>query len=198
MSGHFETLKQDYYHRVAVGPFELPTPSLAGSDIVLHLPVIEYYASLCGHCTEFGVRNAHSTVALIAGCKGDVVSYDIEHSPAVDLLRGMKLPCRSWSFRLGDTGAPLPDMAETDFLFLDTLHTYDHVRRELALHGRKARRFLGFHDTHACGEYDRSGPDPRARGIVPAVREFLASYPGQYRVAYHTSACNGMTIYARS
>lgn len=197
MTGRFHDLQQDYYHRVAVGPFERPTTSLVGSDIVLHLPVIEYFASLCRHCTEFGVREGHSTVALIAGCKGKVVSYDIEHTPVVDLLRAIPLPCASWEFRPADTGSVRLEIEETDFLFIDTLHTYDHVRKELTLHGRKARRFLGFHDTFTCGERDLSGPDPSARGIMPAVREFLAAHPGEYRVAYETKANNGMTVYER-
>lgn len=180
-----------------MGPFEQQTTQLLGSDIVLHLPVIEYYASLCEHCTEFGVREGHSTVALIAGCKGDVVSYDIEHSPVVDLLRSIKLPCKSWAFKLGDTGSAALEMEETDFLFIDTLHTYEHVSKELALHGRKARKYLGFHDTFTCGQRDLSGPDPNVRGIMPAIQEFLAQFPGQYRTVYQTERNNGMLIVER-
>lgn len=197
MNDYFEALKQDRYHRVAVGPFERPTTRLQGSDIVLHLPVIEFFASRCGHCTEFGVRDGHSTVALIAGCPGVVVSYDVVRTPVVNLLQSLKLPCREWRFVLANTADPSLDVEETDFLFFDTLHTYDHLSKELALHGRKARKYVGFHDTFTCGERDLSGPDPAAPGILPAINEFVARHHGQYRVVYETRVNNGMMVWER-
>lgn len=193
---HFHALKQSMYHRVAVGPFEAPTHSLVGSDIVLHLPVLEYYASLCRHVTEFGTREGCSTVALLAGCRGEVHSYDIEVTPAKAVLGAMDLPCK-WEFHVGDTGSPDTPVAETDMLFVDTLHTYEHVKKELAHHGRKARRFLAFHDTFTCGERDLSGPDPNALGILPAIREFLAPYPSEYRTVYRTDVNNGLWVLER-
>lgn len=192
----FQALKQSMYHRVAVGPHEAPTRTLVGSDVVLHLPVLEYYASLCSHVTEFGVRDGNSTVALLAGCRGEVHSYDIEAAHAVSVLGGMDLPCR-WFFHLADTGSPDAGVGETDFIFFDTLHTYEHLSRELAHHGRKARKFLAFHDTFTCGEFDASGPDPSARGILPAIGEFAARHPGEYRTAYRTDACNGLLVLER-
>lgn len=194
---HFQALKQNYYHRVAVGPFEQTTTQLLGSDIVLHLPVIEYFASRVRHCTELGVREGHSTVALLSGCKGRVASYDIERSPIVDLLDAIQLPCE-WVFHRADTGDPRLQIEETDFLFIDTLHTYEHVSKELALHARLARKYLGFHDTYTCGKFDLSGPDPSVVGILPAISEFLARYPNEYRVVYETNVNNGMVIYERT
>lgn len=193
----FHALKQSLYHRVAVGPFEMPVQALLGSDIVLHLPVLEYYASLCEHVTEFGVRDGHSTVALISGCKGVVHSYDIEESPAKPVLKSLQLPCK-WEFHLGDTGSADLQVTETDLLFLDTLHTYDHLSRELLHHGRKARKFLAFHDTFTCGAFDLSGPDPRARGILPAIEEFIQKYPGEYETCYRTDCNNGLWILRRT
>ena len=193
----FETLKQAAYHRVACGPFEQPTRELSLSDIVLHLPVLEYYASKCDHVTEFGVRDGQSTLALIAGCKGDVRSYDIAWSPIVETLYTMSLPCL-WKFRQIDTGSSYHAsvVGETDFLFVDTAHVYDHVRRELALHGRKARKFIGFHDTYTCELNDISGPDPKAEGIGRAIREFLDEH-GDYREVFKTNVCNGLLVVER-
>lgn len=197
MLDDFFVLKQSHLHRVSSGPFELKATELIPSDIVLHLPVLEYYASLCDHVTEFGVRDGSSTVALISGCPGEVVSYDIEHTPIVDKLKKMFLPCRSWTFHRADTGNPNLHIAETDLLFIDTLHTYDHVSKELALHGRKARKFLVFHDTYTCGETDLSGPDPTVRGIGPAIWEFTEDYHGEYETVYKTNANNGLLVLAR-
>lgn len=195
---NFNSLKQDFYHRVAVGPFEANTSMVVGSDIVLHLPVLEYYASLCDTVVEFGVREGQSTVALIAGCRGSVKSFDVQRSDIVSFLQDTTLPC-SWSFTQLDTGDPaVSDLVpEADMFFIDTLHIYEHVVKELAIHGRKAKRFVAFHDTHTCGERDISGPNPNAIGITPAIEEFLASHHEEYRTVYKTSACNGLWIIER-
>jgi hypothetical protein len=197
MSQQFHALKQDNYHRIAVGVHEIPCHTLRGSDIVLHLPVLEYFASKCDHVTEFGVREGCSTVALIAGCKGEIHSYDIEASPIEPVLKGMPLPCKKWEFRLADTGSPDLVIEETGLLFLDTLHTYAHLSKELLYHGRKAKRYLAFHDTYACGARDLSGPDPTAEGIARAIEEFVARYPGEYREVYSTTSNNGFLVLER-
>lgn len=198
MSDQFHALKQDHYHRIAVGVHETPCHRLLGSDIVLHLPVLEYFASKCGHVTEFGVREGCSTVALVAGCKGgEVHSYDIEPTPIRPVLEGMALPCKKWEFHQGDTGSPDLPVAETDLLFLDTLHTYAHLSKELLHHGRKARRYLAFHDTYACGARDLSGPDPTAEGITRAIEEFVSRHPHEYREVYRTDANNGFLVLER-
>ena len=193
---HFELIKQSFYQQVAVTPGS-PRPTQAVlSDIVLHLPVLEYYASLCNHVTEFGTRGGCSTAALLAGCKGEVHSYDIEVTPAVRLFENMDLPCK-WHFHVGDTGSPQTNVAQTDMLFVDTLHTYEHVIKELTSHGRKAGMFLAFHDTFTCGELDLSGPDPTAKGILPAIEEFLAMYPNEYHTVYRTDCNNGLWVLKR-
>lgn len=195
---NFESLKQNCYHRVAVGPFEGNTAVVVGSDIVLHLPVLEYYASLSETVVEFGVREGQSTIALIAGCPGKVTSFDIQKSPIVTRLQFMPLPC-NWEFHELDTGSDkvADQVPECDMLFVDTLHTYDHVIKELFLHGRKAKKFLAFHDTFTCGERDLSGPNPNARGILPAIQEFLDTFPGEYETVYRTNSCNGLWVLKR-
>lgn len=197
MLDDFFVLYQSFLHRVSSGPFELKAIELICSDIVLHLPILEWFASQCYHVTEFGTRDGLSTAALIAGTKGHVVSYDIEKTPIVDKLKKIILPCRSWTFHKADTSNKLLHIEETDLLFFDTLHTYEHLSKELFLHGRKARKFLIFHDTYTCGEKDLSGPDPSAKGIMAAIREFTQVYEGEYQLAFQTNHCNGLLVLAR-
>ena len=158
--------------------------SFQESDIVFHLPTLEHYASLCSHVTEFGVRTGKSTVALIMGCKGEVHSYDIDNSPMVRLLQeeAENLPCK-WTFHQGDTS--VVTIEETDMLFIDTEHTYAHVKKELATSGRKARRFLAFHDIISCPQ------------IVPAIDEFLNQYENEYTVVHRTTQNNGFLVLER-
>lgn len=187
----FEKIKIDYYGR---HPNNFLAGETHGSDISYHLPTLEKFAAECSHVTEFGMRDGFSTVAFLAGCKGQVVSYDIQPTPMSRHLADIQIPC-SWRFTQADTGSPDLEIEETDFLFFDTLHTYEHLKKELR-HARKARKLLGFHDTYACGEFDLSGPNPRARGILPAIEEFLSQHPG-YRTAHRTDANNGLWVLER-
>lgn len=188
----FTDIRQDFYHLTPCGPMEKRAGRLEFSDISSHLPVLEYFSSLCEHVTEFGVREGQSTVALLSGQRytGEVHSWDIEETSAVKLLRGMNLPC-PWYFHQGDTGIK-QDVSETDFLFFDTLHTYEHLSKELELFGHLARRFIGFHDTFTCGERDVSGEDSSAKGILPAILNFISGKP--YVTRYKTDHCNGLWI----
>lgn len=191
----FQELYRDRCQRYPITP-AWGTIAALPSDIVAHLPVLQWFASRCQHVTEFGVREGHSTVALVAGVQSEVVSYDIEESSFVRQFRDIEKP-RKWSFFRRDTGHPDLNISETDMLFFDTLHTYDHLSKELRSSGRKARHYLAFHDTETCGERDISGSDPNARGIMPAINEFCANHPGEYEIAYQTPLNNGLLVLSR-
>lgn len=177
------------------------------SDFILHMPVIEWFASQCDHLTEFGMREGFSTVALLNGAKTrlrsgfhnrpEVHSWDIRQQSFYRWMTANQadLPCH-WEFHQGDTGSPV-EVAETDLLLVDTLHTYEHVTKELAHHGRKARKYLIFHDTYTCGQTDRSGSNPNEEGIIRAIKEFLGKYPEQYQLVYETWWSNGLMVFER-
>src|SRR3990167_3785500 len=114
------------------------------SDIQGHLPLL--YNQSQGNILEFGVRDGVSTSAFLAGVErygGDVVSVDI-NPQCGELFKGNK----QWRFIEGSS----VDVSMTkvigpgflvgkglDMLFLDTLHTYEHVTRELEIWGRFVR-----------------------------------------------------------
>lgn len=141
------------------------------SDISAHLPFIEYIAYKCNHCTEFGTRDCFSTAALISGCKGTVISYDLNIGGTVQQLAAIKeLPC-DWRFVQVDTLEPAFEIDRTDLLFIDTLHTYNQVKGELAKHAHKVNKYIMFHDTYSHGI--RSLDIPGEEGILRAITEFL-------------------------
>lgn len=190
---NFVEYKESIFNRFPI-TYGSKEPRL-GSDIVLALPIIEYYANKCKHVTEFGVREGHSTIALISGCKGKVCSYDIEKTPIVSYLESSTdLPC-NWEFKIADTGSPELEIEDTELLMFDTLHTYEHLTKELTNHGRKASRFLLFHDTFTCGDIDKSGH--KQEGITRAIEEFMNKYNFEYKEVYRTEANNGFLILER-
>ena len=84
------------------------------------------------------------------------------------------------------------DIEETDLLFIDTLHDYEQLVQELALHARKARKYIVLHDTTTFGE---TGETPGHRGLWPAVEEFLSR--GGFQVKERYSNNNGLTVLER-
>lgn len=144
------------------------------SDINEHLPILRKLAGECAHVTEMGMRGGTSTVALLAAQPETLISWDINPYAVVsqrcaDLLfiRGRT----DFQPRVGDT---LKIRTEpTDFLFIDTLHTYKQLMAELARHcdpiENPVRKFLAFHDTETFG---MRGEDGSEHGLRLAIRWF--------------------------
>lgn len=151
-------------------------------DISMHLPVLEYYASLCDYVTEFGVRFGVSTIALLAGARKKVTSYDYQPTPAVEYLKQLDLPCQ-WEFSTESTLSV--EIQPTQFLFIDTEHTGTQVRAELHKHHDKitAGGYVGFHDTYANKHDDN---------YTGEILRFLKD--NNYKIVYLTEANNGLII----
>jgi hypothetical protein len=165
-------------------------------DMIEHLPVLRELTTKIiarqGACTvvEFGV--GHSTIAFLAG-GATVWSYDIaapQWRPPDELTQsGM------WRFDQIDT-SHLHRVAPYDLLFIDTVHTYQQVKRELRLalpyllnRGREYSVLV--HGTKTFGERDEVGEGP---GINRAVRKFCARYADRWRVLRRWRHGHGLTL----
>ena len=164
------------------------------SDIAEHLPVLAFLASQCNHVTEFGVRTGHSTVAFLHALEQNknatLRSYDLNDAYGVHKSCA-SLTSVDWKFTHANT-AKIEAIQETDFLFIDTLHTYSQVCQELMLHGDQARKWIGFHDTHTFGNRGEDG----GMGIVQAIKDWLAAH-NEWRIVYTTKRNNGMMLIER-
>lgn len=163
------------------------------TDINEHLPMLYYLAQQCDHVTEFGVRTGASTLAFLHGLQGrpaTLRSYDINDQYGVQdsLTRWTRV---EWTFSICST-LSITRIEPTDLLFIDTLHNYDQVRQELALHGDAARRWIVFHDTETFGVTGDDG----GRGINQAITEWLEAKP-EWRIVYRTHRNNGLTVIER-
>src|SRR5207244_1668383 len=133
------------------------------SDIHEHLPTLYQLARECRHVTEMGTRAGVSTAALLYAQPAVLVCYDLERLPELDRLLAAAGRTKVL-FRQEDV--LVADIEETDLLFIDTWHVYDQLRKELALHAGKVRRYIVLHDTTTFGEY---GEAEGQRGLWPAV-----------------------------
>ncbi len=153
------------------------------SDINEHLRTLKEYADRCETVTEFGVRSCVSTYAFLASSAKKVTSYDILDVavPTVD----------KFTFICADDLEVV--IEQTDMLFIDTLHQYNQMKQELALHSGKINKFIAAHYTKIFG---RNSDDGTVGGLMDALEEFLAANK-EWRICYHTDNNNGLTIIER-
>lgn len=162
------------------------------SDICEHVQRMRKLAERCAHITEMGVRTGVSTTAWIAACPKKLVCYDMQRRAEVDLLeRSAKAAGVNFVFHIENVLHVT--IEKTDLLFIDTLHTYDQLRRELSLHAAKVRKYIVLHDTETFGQ---NGELPGTRGLWPAIEEFLADNP-RWIISERRLNNNGLTILKR-
>ena len=160
------------------------------TDIHEHLPVLSELTSQCSHVTELGVGWAQSTRAFL---RHDIElhSYEFMPQPGIrEFFDEAKNAGRNVTLHIDDTRKI--DIAETDLLFVDSLHIYEQVQKELELHANKARKYIGFHDTTTYADNGEFG----GKGIWPAIQEFIDSHP-EWQLVERRTNNNGLTILKR-
>ncbi len=153
------------------------------SDINYHLPKLREYADKCDHVTEIGVRGCVSLFAFLASNAKKVVAIDILNVATPDVEK-LQFICES-SLDI--------EIENTDFLFIDSLHTYDQLKQELNLHAKNVNKYIGFHDTTMFGLNGEDG----GKGLVQAITEFRFENP-EWQFEYSTILNNGLTILKRN
>ena len=163
------------------------------TDMCEHMDVIRFYASQCVRVVELGVYDCTSTWALLAGCPKKLTSYDIERRAEVSEVESAAQGSGT-EFKFVLASSLEVELEECDLLFVDSMHTYEHLKQELALHAGKVTRYIIMHDTTTFGEVDQSG---EGRGLWPAVEEFLAAHP-KWALAERRTNCHGLSVLKKS
>lgn len=195
------------------------------SDINEHLVTLSDYARKSTSVTEFGVRKGLSSIAFLHGLAKNrnafkiLTSYDIAPSPNYEV----------WSTHATTSGIDFKfhiqsslecSIDETDILFIDSLHCYGQLLRELRIHHSKVRQFLIMHDTELFGDESEikkmpfrwSNPKKPENldlirklnfdeyelntGLWPAIVNFLSVNP-DWRLEQRLTNNNGLTVLAR-
>jgi hypothetical protein len=120
--------------------------------MTVHLPRLRALAEGLPLAVEFGVKRGASSSALLLGA-ARVVSYDIVETP--EALRLKAAAGDRWTYRIQNSITA--DVPACDLLFVDSLHTFDQVDRELARHAESVRRYLVFHDVLTFGSVGANG-----------------------------------------
>lgn len=156
------------------------------SDINEHCHTLRDLAAMCDDVVDCGTRYSVSTIALAAGAKRlHVVA--LNEPLEVKQLRAMGHDVR-WIG--GDSiNAPVPF---ADLIFIDTIHTAQHVMGELNRLAPKSRRYLALHDTTSFGHTGEDGQP----GILSAVTAFITAHP-EWTVIKHYHNNNGLLILSK-
>jgi hypothetical protein len=140
---------------------EYSAPGIPGFMKADELQWLYAMASHMDSVVETGCWKGRSTHALLSGCKGpvyavdhwegstdgaphtydDVLTHDVfedfkanvGHFPNLNVRRGSSLDVAG-------------DVPEVDMVFIDDDHTYEHVKKVLALYAPKARKLICGHD----------------------------------------------------
>jgi hypothetical protein len=165
-----------------------------------------------------GVRWITSTWAFLGCAPKKLVSYDMQdpsfwdtNNPAEQLdiiARGYNKLQDVYDvanefgldFRFIQANVLNIEIEETDLLFIDTCHTYKHLKEELKLHAHKVKKYIIFHDTTTYAYIDETNYDslggvfaPDGGGIWKAIEEFLQNNP-HWELEKRYMNNNGLTI----
>jgi len=156
-------------------------PNIAQSTTV-HLPTLLRYAKKCDHITEFGVRYVVSTWALLAGYPNRMISVDCKLCPVSEVYEATEKAGINYEFLCANDLDI--EIEPTDLLFIDSLHTYEHLTAELKAHAEKVNKYIILHDT-----------------IIPqmarAVTEFLYKNK-EWSIVEVTPESYGLTVLSRA
>jgi len=166
------------------------------TDINEHLPTLRRYAEGCDLVIEMGVRDIVSTWAFLDAKPKKLISIDINHPNSVggnlDLVIHLSI-LEKIDFEFIQADTTKITIPECDFLFIDTWHVYDQLKKELELHGNRSKKYIGFHDTVTFGE---TGETPGYGGLNKAIDEFIQENP-HWKLKEKFTNNNGLTILER-
>lgn len=170
--------------------------ALESSDMVGHMAVLRDHARQCQRVTEFGVYDCTSTWGLLGGHPKWLHSYDIIRRKEVDEVVAVAASS-STNFSFTEASTLDIEIAPTDLLFIDTLHTYTQLKKELELHASKVARYIIMHDTTTFGDMSQGPEGDEMAGSAPglwlAIVEFLSGHQ-EWGIKERYTHCHGLTI----
>lgn len=167
------------------------------SDINEHLEIMRNYALQCSHITEMGVRGIVSLWAWLDAKPSVIRAYDVVHPPKGELEYVYEYAQHhgiDFTFELEDVLHL--EIEPTELLFIDTIHWYSQLIRELTLHAPKTSRYIVLHDTTTFRTEGVGPNNVKGEGMQKAIDEFLEANP-QWTVKEEYTHNNGLMILER-
>ncbi len=152
-----------------------------------HFDTFLEYGRSVDTITEFGVERGISTCAWLMSQPKKLTCYDIDLGQlgVRGLYEGFAKE-QGIDFQLIEADTHKVEIQPTDLLFIDTIHTIEHLFRELELHAGKVRKFILLHDTNSP-----------MWPVFARVRHCLEDKFPDWMIIEHYDTCNGLTVLER-
>ncbi len=158
-------------------------------DINEHMPFLKSIAK-DATILELGVRSGCSSLAFLSGRPKKLVSVDIDYSHLdPQIPAGAMIENIDW-IRL-QQNSRLPVEGDWDIVFIDTLHTAEHVRGEIATHAPHAKTII-FHDTVTNWKTGEDG----GSGIGQPISDFSNS--NGWTITANFTNNNGLLVLSKT
>ncbi len=189
----YQQQRTELVHKKDIFEIEYQRARQTPSDINQNVHILHELAQQCDTVVEMGVRTGVSTRAFL-NTNAALLSFDTVLNPAVQQLFDVAQQ-QGKNVQYIQANVLDIEIDPCDLLFIDTLHTYQQLKQELALHGNCAKKFLVFHDTHTFGLRGEVGNDNQ--GLLSAIVEFLIFNP-HWRFKLYKTNNNGLTVLKRT
>ena len=146
-----------------------------------YLDELSNLASLDGvnTITEFGIFQGHSITAFLRGNPKKIIGYDIETDKIeYDVLKKFAQE-KNIELQIHNGNCLNINIEETDLLFLDSIHYYEHVQKELDLHASKVKKYIVVHDVNypydkqvLVWRYVSDGSKRPTSELIPATAKY--------------------------
>jgi cephalosporin hydroxylase len=166
------------------------------SDINEHIEILKLLSDEVEHVTEMGTRTGSSTRAFLVS---DVKfrSYDLFLDDRVSELFTIAKQMGKDVEYIKANVLEL-EIEKTDFLFIDTWHSYDQLIEELRLHAPKVKKYIAFHDTQTFGTKSETFMGKTgSNGLLPAIIHYMIESGDQWKFKMHRTNNNGLTVIER-
>lgn len=140
----------------------------------------------CDSVLEYGTWQGQSLAAFMCANVPYIVSVDTDTSKVDKKLFERLANDQHITVRILNGNSlekihvPYPDL-----LFLDTKHTYEHVKKELSIHGPYGGKYIVIHDTNY--------PKDKDQKVRHAVEEFVAEND-KWSIYKDIEECTGMIV----
>ncbi len=174
------------------------------SDIAYHMPFLEEWASRSALIVEIGVgTGTGSTRAFTRGLLRSDRSAKLHVLVDIDPERPHEKPAHEWWKTiygpsedvltrtsvegLIDDLYPASIFRSPDIIFIDTIHDYEHMSKELAIWPKIAspRTLWAFHDTWIWGVYNH---------MTEAIKDWAASQPEGWEYFDQSKHAHGLGV----
>lgn len=194
------------------------------NDLNPYCPVLDYMASNVSSVVEMGIGplnlGLNSTWGLLHGLNRSTTSlpkkyiaYDypshIANNPLnINIFYAQKLAKElNIYFNFIEANSVEVKIDNTDLLFIDTDHRYQHLMQELELHHSNVNKYILIHDTSGFYGYKEDRPynhesrgelknSPEKYGLWACVVDFLKLHP-EWRILKRYEENYGLTILER-